>query len=888
MTMRTFLSRLIDLVLRRDREDRLRDEVQSHLDLLADEFVARGMTPEDARLAARRAFGGIDQMKDRYRDQRGFRWIEALMQDLRLGARLLVREPIFVIATASSLAIGIGATTTVFTIANGLLFSPPPGIADSDSLVDITRDTDGEGIGVDEVSFPNFLDLRSRATTLDDVCAYEASARAASLIADGESGAERVFRHNVTSNYFSVHGVVPAIGRFFDDRDADAAAVVLSHRFWTRRFDADPAVIGKTVRLNGEPVTVVGVASEAFVGTSMVTTEVWQGMSLTPPATSYRWQRGLFWALARGRVKEGVSRSTAVAEIETIGRALEQEHPESNTATRFRGAALSLLPGTLSILFGGILALIFAFVSLVLVAACANVASLLLARGTARQREVAVRLALGSSRGRLIRQLLTETCILFVIGGALGLVITRVAITALLSLLPGLPLPFELTLPIDVSVAAFAIVMALATAVAAGIAPALESTKADVATSLRNQSAGSSSRSRLRNAFVIVQVACGVVLIVGAALFTRAMVTAVSIDYGFSISGLQLADLDLSLARYDAITASAFMQRVTTDIGSNPAIDAVAIAAAAPDGGPKVQLGTVTLPEQPGRQQTASGNVVQPGYFSTLGIRLQRGRDFNASDDAISRPVAIISEEAARRFWPGQDPIGKSFLLRPNEIRRDNPGAAAGIERLVIGVVADTRDASGRTRPQVYLPLAQRYTGRLTLIARAANVDTAAAALRRAVESADPNVPITLMQTLESSMAAETLPRRLASAISGGLAAISLLLATIGVYGVAAYAAARQTKEIGIRVALGATAPAIRKLIAMSGLRLVAIGFGIGGAIAIVLARVLETGLAGFPRLDALSLAVALVVFSAVVITASWIPAMRASRIDPMISLRQE
>ena len=887
MTMRTFLSRLIDLVLRRDREDRLRDEVQSHLDLLTDEFIARGMTPEDARLAARKAFGGVDQIKERYRDQRGFRWIENLIQDLRLGVRLLAREPVFVIATAFSLAIGIGATTTVFTVANGLLLSAPPGVADSDSLIDISRQTDGEGIGVDEISFPNFLDLRARATTLADVCAYEESARAASLIAGGDAGAQRVFRHNVTSNYFSVHGVVPAIGRFFDEGDADGAAVVLSHRFWTRRFGSDPGIIGTTVRINGDAVTVVGIAPEPFVGTSMVSTDLWEVMSLTPPASSYRWQRGLYWALARGRLKDGVSRARATAEIDTIGRALEQEYPDTNIATRFHAAALSLLPGTLSILAGGLLALIFAFVSLVLIAACANVASLLLARGTARQREVAVRLALGAGRGRIIAQLLTETLLLFAIGGALGLVLTRVAITSLLSLLPGLPLPFELSLPIDLRVAAFAIVMALVAAVAAGIAPALHSTRADVTTSLKQQSAGASSPSRLRNAFVIIQLASGVVLIIGAALFTRAVLKVVSVDYGFIVSGIQLADIDLSLARYDARTAPAFLQRVTTALRSSPAIAATAVAARAPEGD-GLPLGWLVLPSQPGQAQRADWNAVQPGYFATVGIRVPRGRDFNDSDDAIGRPVAIVSEEAARRFWPGQDPIGKSFVHRPNEIRRDNPAAAAGVERLVIGVATDIRDSDERPNPFIYVPLAQHYRPRLTLIARASNTETAATALRNAVAAADPNVPITLMQTLESSLAAGRLPQRLAATISTGLAAMSLLLATIGVYGLTAYAAARQTKEIGIRVALGATGSQIRRLIASAGLRLVAIGFGIGSLIAIVAARVLQTSLAGFPQLDALSFAAALVIFSAVVITASWIPAMRASRIDPMMSLREE
>ena len=334
--MRTFLSRLLDIVLRRSREERLSEEVQSHLDLLADDFIAKGMSPGEARLAARKAFGGVDQIKERYRDQRGLPFLDQLTQDLGFAGRLLRRDPLLVIAAALSLAIGIGASTTVFTIANTLLLRGPEGMKDGDELVDISGRDEGGGFGIEEISFPNFLDVRERATTLADVCAYDVMAQPMSLVGDGaQAGAERVFGNTDTANYFGVLGVEPAIGRLFDPNEP-SATVVLSHRFWSRRFNRDPQVIGRPVKVNGQAYTVAGVAGEAFHGTSLIATDVWLAVNMNPEPASFLARRELRWGVARGRLKPGVPASRAAAEVDAIGRALGREYRYRPAATRPR------------------------------------------------------------------------------------------------------------------------------------------------------------------------------------------------------------------------------------------------------------------------------------------------------------------------------------------------------------------------------------------------------------------------------------------------------------------------------------------------------------------------------------------------------------------------
>ncbi|PYP38772.1 MAG: hypothetical protein DMD48_08665, partial [Gemmatimonadetes bacterium] len=446
-SLRRFFLRLANALRPGRAEPDLARELTSHLTLLEDDFRRRGMSPEEARLAATRAFNGVEQTKELHRDARSFRWLDDARRDLRHAGRLLRRDRLFTATAALSLALGISANTTIFTVANALLFQPPAGVVEPNRLVDIG--TSGLRGGFGPSSYPNYLDIRERTTSLDGVYAYSRFPQAMSLGGVGtDVGTESVFGSVVTLNYFTVLGAIPAAGRLFGRADSDhpgaSPVVVLSHRFWTRHFNTDPTLLGRAVMLNGHPFTVVGVASEGFHGTGVRAVDVWVPMNMaaavTAQAAATLTDRAAHWLLIGGRLKPDLSVSQAAAEMDVIGRTLERAYPEQNRGTGLRLMASSPVPGN-----GGpmvaFLALLIVIVSLVLIVACANVAGVLLARGAARRQEMALRLAIGAGRARLVRQLLTETVLLFVLGGTVGLLLARGMVSVLVSLLPTLPFP---------------------------------------------------------------------------------------------------------------------------------------------------------------------------------------------------------------------------------------------------------------------------------------------------------------------------------------------------------------------------------------------------------------------------------------------------------------
>ncbi len=472
---------------------------------------------------------------------------DSWLQDIRYAARLLRRNPIFAVTAALSLAIGIGANTTIFTIANALLFKPPTGVVEADRLVDVGRSQNGRGF--DNGSYPNFLDIRARNTAFTDLYAFRFGAEPMSL--GGPDGAERIFGDMVTTNYFSVLGTRPHIGRLFTHEDSEQPGgtplVVLSYAFWMRRFNGDPAIVGGTLALNGHPFTAIGVAPEGFHGTTVLTGDVWVPVNMVSElsprrsASILRTREGV-WLVMGARLKPGVTVRQAQAELENIGRALEQEFPAENRGKGLRVVPSSPIPGN-GAPVAAFLAVLMGIVGLVLAIACANVAGVLLARATARRREIAVRLAIGAGRGRLIRQMLVESTLLFLVGGGAGLVLARVMTTLLVSLLPTLPIPVDVALPLDGRAIAFTLGLSLVAALLSGLAPALAESKADVVSALKADARGGPERLRLRNAFVVGQVAFSIVLVVGAGLFVRGLHRATEINPGFDPHGVELARL---------------------------------------------------------------------------------------------------------------------------------------------------------------------------------------------------------------------------------------------------------------------------------------------------------------------------------------------------------
>ena len=536
-SVRRFFARLRNVVTPGRGENDLAREIASHLSLLEDEYRRRGLPAESARRAARIALGGVDQAKELHRGERSFTWLDDARRDVPYAARMLRRNPVVTATAVLSLAIGIGANTAIFTVANALLFRGPAGVADADRLVDIgIARPDG---GFNPTSFPVYADVRDRAGSLSGVYAHQMFPRALSLGIAGASGPERLFGHFVTSNYFAVLGVQAAVGRMFDPagdgRPGASPVVVLSRRFWVRRFNGDSAAVGQTIRLNGQSYTVIGVAPEGFQGTGVTATDAWMPLNALPAMNAQSeavfTNRDGGWLVIGGRLKPGVSVEAAAGEVAALGQALAREYPTTPVTKGLLLLPSSLVPGNRALVVVFV-ALLTGMVSFVLLVACANVSGILLARGAARRREIAVRLSLGAGRGRLVRQLLTETTLLFAIGGAAGFVLARGVTSLLLNWLSALPFPVVLSLSLDGRVIAFTTGISLLAALVSGLAPALQTSAARPAGALKDEAQGFSSRSRLRHAFLVAQVALSVTLVVGAGLFARAIARAGAVDPG--------------------------------------------------------------------------------------------------------------------------------------------------------------------------------------------------------------------------------------------------------------------------------------------------------------------------------------------------------------------
>ncbi len=807
--------------------------------------------------------------------------MSTLLQDLRFALRNLAKSPGFTAAAIAILALGIGANTAIFSLIDAVVLHPLPGVAAPEALVDV---------GGDSVSYPWYRDVREAAAPSLDLAAWRV--RAMSL-----SGAvpEHVRGGIVSGNYFDVLGVRPSAGRLLTraDETSGEAAAVLGQRLWKNRFGSDPAIVGASIRLNGVPFTVVGIAPAGFRGTAFGgAPDLWVSIGSWPKLATGEFmrldleKRGWGWLSLVGRVKPGVSREQAGAAIRLAAHREAAAFPK-DSPERAPIALQSTLRAAAGFGQSGdpvrFLGMLVAAVGVALAIACANLANLLLARAAARRKEMAVRQAIGASRSRLVRQLLTETLTLAVLGGAAGLLVA----TWSLGSIAKMPLPGDLSLAafepaLDARALAFTLLLSAATGLAFGLLPALQASRRSVNADLQAAGTTGSSRNRARGALVAAQVSLCLLLLVSGGLLTRSLRRALATDLGFQPRGLTLASVDLALQRYDAPRAEAFLREARERIADSPGVRAASWVGLVPlDGGQWTETFSIEgSPAPSGQREEVEINALGAGFFRTMEIPLSQGREF---DDAIDRdgsaPVVLVNEAMARKGWPGQSALGKRIEV-------------AGALRTVVGVGRDFRTGSFSDGPvpQVYLPLAQgAATGQATLLVRGASDRVDLRSLIRAeFRRIDPSLPVAGLATYDDELGAQLVPQRLGSALIGLFGFFSLALAAVGIYAVISCSVEGRTREIGIRMALGARSADVRALVVAQSVRPVAVGLLVGLALGAAAARLLRGFLFDVSPFDPLTFGAVTVLLLLCALGAAYLPARRASRIDPMTSLRTD
>jgi predicted permease len=643
--------------------------------------------------------------------------------------------------------------------------------------------------------------------------------------------------------------------------------------------------------LNGFPFTVVGVAPRGFQGTTLLRADLWLPLSMLVEAAprmnaNMLTEHRIVWLVMGGRLKPGVSVRQAQSEMDAIAAAIEREFPNDYKGRGVAVAQSALVPGRTNIV-AGFVGMLMAIVGLLLLIACVNVAGMMLARAAARRREIAVRIAIGAGRWRLIRQLLTEALIIFSAAGLIGLVLSHWLTSLLLALLPQLPVPIAVDVPTDWRVLTFSIVLSMLAALLSGLAPALQASGFALLPALKTEGLdGGSSKLRLRNAFVIGQVTMSLLLVVTAGLFLRALQHATSIQPGFDQDRVDVVFLDLAVGGLKEDSGRLFVRRVLERLERAPGVASASMTVDLPLDGGRMGLGDLAVAgvptTDPRHNISADWNVVEPGFFKTLGIRLVAGRDFTTADTKQAPGVAIVNAALARRAWPDRDPIGQRL------VRGDMNGDRQ--ELTVVGVTTDAQliTLGGTVEPFIYVPMAQQYMTRVAFVTKNAGDASAVPQVRAIIRELNPNLPVSEAMPLRDVTAIGLVPQRIAASVAGSLGLVGLILASIGIYGVTAYSVSRRTKEIGIRVALGADTSRVLRLVLRQGVTLAAIGVTIGIIFAAIASQFLASLLYGIPPLDPLTFAGACVLFALVTIGASYVPARRAALVDPVTALRTE
>lgn len=877
MILSDLLRRWRALTHKDELEQELDEEMQFHLERDIEQNVRSGMTPADARYAALKSFGRFDQSKEECRNARGVTLFENILRDVSYSLRILVKSYAFTLVVVLTLALGIGANTAIFSFANGILLRPLP-YPQSDRLAVLDETAPKQGVDSMSVSFPNFLDWREQNNVFEDIATYYGTSRF-SLTGAGEPVEIRGTR--VSQGLFEILRVSPQLGRTFtssEDRPEEDAVVILSHDLWQRNFGGDAGIVGRKIMISNRPRTVVGVMPPGFRFPEV--SELWVPLALTTK-TFTRTDHGLD---SIARLKDGITFPQAQAELNNIAARIEEQNPVTNEGL---GVRVTSLHDNLSGDYREALLILLGVVGCVLLVACVNVANLMLARATARQKEFALRAALGAGRWQIIRQLLIESLLLAIVGGALGFALSLWALHLLLTAIP-IELPFWMNFGIDLRVLGFTVAITLLTGLIFGAVPALQTSRVDLNDTLKEAGRGSVGvRSRSRSLLVVTEIALSLVLLVGAGLMIQSFLRLRRVNIGLDAKNVLTTTLILPSAKYrEGEQRAAFFKQLVERVRGLPGVQAASATATLPLSGSNWGR-SLTVEGHPvlsvGQAPVIQHTVVTPGYFRTMGIALLSGRDFNDADAKGSADVTIIDERLAREYWPNESPIGKRIRFGPPE---DNEPW-----HTVIGVVSSVRHQrmQEETRKSVYLPHLKIPVNGLSLVARtSSDPRELVGAVRREVAQMDSDLPVSEIATMEEVVAESIWQPRLYAMLFAVFAGGALILALIGIYGVMAFLVQTRTHEIGIRMALGATARDVFKLIVGRGMKLTAIGVlvGIGGAAA--LTRLMHSLLFNTSATDPITFILISVMLSLAAFLACYIPARRAAKVDPLVALRYE
>jgi putative ABC transport system permease protein len=880
--LQSISNRLRSLFRRDTVEQEIGSELHFHIERQVEENILAGMNPQEARRAASREFGGVEQVKEECRDTRRANYLENLLKDVRYGFRMLRKSPSFTFFAVAVLALGIAANSAIFSIADAILVRPLP-YRDANRLVMIWEDSSAYGFPKDTPAPGNFSDWKSRNQVFEDVAAISDG----SFNLTGSGNPENLIGKWATANLFSVLGVSPALGRDFrpeDDVPGAPAVALLSHGLWLRRFGGDPRIVGKEILLNNEKCTVIGVMKRGAQFPDRET-DLWVPSRFTTAQLANR--RNHFLQVV-ARLKPRVSLGTANANLATIASQLEKENPDSNAKV---GAFAVPLREELAGDVRPAIFMLLGAVCFVLLIACANVANLLLSRATGRRRELAMRIALGATRARVIQQMLTESILLSIFAGVAGLLFSIWGTKFLATLIPTGIAAMTGT-GVDGRVLLFTLAISLATGIVFGIIPASRVSQFQLAHSLKQgggRSGVGSGGHRLRDALVISEVALAIVLLTGAALMIRSLENLYHLDPGFRADHVLVMRTPLPRQKYEAFAArAAFYEQVLERVEGLPGV----VAAGYTTWVPLTNAGGATGITIEGKPEPAPADVLVPNiriisrdYTRALRMKLMEGRLFESRDAAGTLPVALINQTMARNYWTGEDPAGKRFKV--GGYSEKSPWLT------VIGIVGDVHQAglAVPARAEMYLPYQQEDLGfepEYLAVRTAGDPMALGEIVRQQIWAVDKEQPVAGMMPLEDLVDENLASRKMQASLLSGFAGLALLLVTLGIYAVLSFAVTQRTQEIGVRVALGAQPGDVLRMIFSQGFRLFLMGAALGLAAAFVLSRALVHLLFGVSAYDPASFAGVTILLAAVALLACYVPARRATRVDPLIALRYE